>query len=149
MSDKIVYYDETFMEKFNKLGKLLEEKDWRKLYDFLLEEFGFIFKLQQYYGKYIIDGTAKDFEEADEDVRRELMRPLSHRQYRMTERAFNYYREFQDEVVWAIWDFLHDNDRIYEKKVMSAAEVGCCSLILERVYICLSHLVDGDGNKSV
>ena len=33
--------------------------------------------------------------------------------------------------------FLHDNGRIYEKKVMSIAEVSGCSLVLEEVYRCL------------
>jgi len=79
----------------------------------------------------------KAFEEADEATRRELMRPLSFRQYRMIERSFSIWENEKDLVIWSIWDFLHDNGRIYEKKVMSPAEVSGCSLILEEVYRCL------------
>ena len=135
-SDAIIRYDNGFIGKFLKLADLLEGGDKQKLYDFLKEEFGFIFRMQQYYAKNFAEGGAKDLEEADEAVRRELMRPLSHRQYRMVERAFG--RE-DDDVISSIWDFLHDYGRIYDKTVMSCAEIGGCSLILEQVYCCLSR----------
>ena len=69
-------------------------------------------------------------------MQHQLMRPLSHRQYRMIERAFS---GEDEEAIWTVWDFLHDNRRIYTKSVMSPAEVGGFSLILEQVYCRLSR----------
>ena len=138
-SDKIVFYDGEFIAKFEKLKDLIEAEDRPVLYRYLLDNFGFIFNLFQYYAKYIADGDAKDFEEADEEIKRELMRPLSYRQYRMLERSFSRWKEEEELVIWSIWDFLHDNGRIYEKKVMSSAEVSGCSLVLEQVYCCLAR----------
>ncbi len=137
--DIIVYYDDKFIGKFEKLKELIEAEDRPNLYRYLLDNFGFIFKLFQYYAKYIADGDARDFEEADEDIKRELMRPLSYRQYRMIERSFSRWREEEEFVIWSIWDFLHDNGRIYKKKAMSSAEISGCSLILENVYCCLAR----------
>lgn len=136
-ADRIIRYDDEFISRFEKLKELIEAEDRPVLYRFLIENFGHIFKLFQYYAKHIAEGDAKDFEEADEETKRELMRPLSYRQYRMIERAFSIWKEEEDLVIWSIWDFLHDNGRIYEKKVMSSAEVSGCSLILEEVYRCL------------
>ena len=141
-SDKIVYYDADFISNFEKLKEVIETEDKPYIHRFLIDHFGFIFRLFQYYGKEIAEGKAKDFEEADEDVKRELMRPLSFRQYRMIERSFSRWKEEEWLVIWSIWDFLHDNGRIYEKKVMSAAEVSGCSLVLEEVYCCLAREYD-------
>ena len=140
-SDKIIYYDEAFIRKFEELKDLiemtLEDGDKPRLHRFLIDNFGYIFRLFQYYGKEIAVEGAKDLEEADEETKRELMRPLSFRQYRMIERAFSIWKDEEGLVIWSIWDYLHDNGRIYEKKVMSIAEVSGCSLILEEVYRCL------------
>ena len=140
-SDKIIYYDSDFIEKFEKLKELIEEENWPVLQRYLIDNFGFCFKLFQYYAKEIANGNARDFDEADEETKRELMRPLSHRQYRMVERAFSNLKEEEDLIIWSIWDFLHDNERIYEKKVMSVAEIDCCSLIYEEVLSCLARRV--------
>ena len=134
--DIIVYYDDQFIGKFEKLKELIEAEDRLALYRYLLDNFGYIFKLFQYYAKNIADGDAQDFEEADEEIKRELMRPLSYRQYRMIERSFSRWQAEEDLVIWSIWDFLHDNGRIYGKKAMSSAEISGCSLILENVYCC-------------
>ena len=80
-----------------------------------------------------------EFEEADEETKRELMRPLSYRQYRMIERSFSVLEEEEKLVIASVWDFLHDNGGIYKKRVMSPAEVSGCSLILEQVYCCLAQ----------
>ena len=138
-SDKIIYYDKEFITKFEELKTVLETEDRPKIYQFLLKEFQFIFKLNQYYWKQIAESNAREFLEEEEEIRRELMRPLSHRQYRMIERSFSPWLEEEELVIWSIWDFLHDNDRIYHKKVMSSAEVGGCSMILENVYGCLAR----------
>ena len=138
-SDKIIYYDREFIKKFEELKALLETEDRQQIYQFLLKEFQFIFKLNQYYWKQIAESNAQEFLEEEEEIRQELMRPLSHRQYRMIERSFSRWLEEEDHVIWSIWDFLHDNDRIYQKKVMSSAEVGGCSMILENVYSCLAR----------
>jgi prephenate dehydrogenase len=138
-SDKIIYYDREFIKKFEELKALLETGDRQQIYQFLLKEFQFIFKLNQYYWKQIAESNAREFLEEEEEIRQELMRPLSHRQYRMIERSFSRWLEEEDHVIWSIWDFLHDNDRIYQKKVMSSAEVGGCSMILENVYSCLAR----------
>ena len=137
--DIIVYYDKTFITKFEELKTVLETEDRPKLYQFLLKEFQFIFKLNQYYWKQIAESNAREFLEEEEEIRQELMRPLSHRQYRMIERSFSRWLEEEDHVIWSIWDFLHDNGRIYQKKVMSSAEVSGCSMILENVYCCLAR----------
>ena len=137
-SGNIVYYDAEFIERFERLKELIEAEDRTILYRFLLDHFGYIFKLFQYYAKQSEDGVVQDFEQADEEIKRELMRPLSYRQYRMVERSFSIWKEEDDLVIWSIWDFLHDNGRIYEKKAMSSAEVCGCSMILENVYCCLA-----------
>jgi len=139
VSDKIIYYDREFIKKFEELKVLLETEDRQKIYQFLLKEFQFIFKLNQYYWKQIAESNAREFLEEEEEIRQELMRPLSHRQYRMIERSFSRWLEEENHVIWSIWDFLHDNGRIYQKKVMSSAEVGGCSMILENVYSCLAR----------
>ena len=133
----IIYYDENFIENFEKLKEMIEAGDKPALHVFLMDNFGFIFKAFQDYAKEDLEGGVKAFEEADEATKRELMRPLSYRQYRMIERSFSIWKNEKDLVIWSIWDFLHDNGRIYEKKVMSSAEVSGCSLILEEVYRCL------------
>lgn len=133
-SDKIIRYDAGFLRDFEALKAQIEAGDKPRLHRFLVDRFGFIFKVNQYYWMPVAEGRARDFDEADEATRRELMRPLSHRQYRMIERSFSRWKEEEDLVLWSIWDFLHDNGRIYKKKVMSAAEVGGCSLVLENVY---------------
>ena len=137
--DIIIYYDNEFIKKFEELKTLLEDEDRPKIYQFLLKEFQFIFKLNQYYWKQIAESNAREFADADDEMKQELMRPLSYRQYRMIERSFSPWREEEELVIWSIWDFLHDNGRIYHKKAMSSAEVGGCSMILENVYCCLAR----------
>jgi hypothetical protein len=136
-SENLIWYDDEFISNFEKLKKLIEDGDDDVLQSFLIEKFGIVFQMFQYYAKQDAAGGVKEFTEADEETKRELLRPLSYRQYRMIERSFSIWRNERDLVVWSIWDFLHDNGRIYEKKVMSPAEVSGCSLILEEVYRCL------------
>ena len=136
--DKIIYYDSDFICKFEKLKEIIETGDAAYLHKYLIDNFGFIFNTFQYYAKQIAEGGAKDFENVDEETKRELMRPLSLRQYRMIERAFSVLDEEKENVIYSIWDFLDDYGRIYEKKVMSTAEVSGCSLILEQVYCALA-----------
>ena len=138
-SDKIICYDDAFIGKFETLKELIESGDRTTLYRFLLDHFGCIFKLFQYYAKQSEAGSIPDFEQADEETKRELVRPLSYRQYRMVERSFSRWENEEALVIWSIWDFLHDNGRIYEKKAMSSAEVCGCSMILENVYCCLAR----------
>ncbi len=133
-SSRIIRYDEGFIDSFERLREMIEAGDRPALHRYLIESFGFVFETFQYYAKHIAEGGAGDFEEADEETKRELMRPLSHRQYRMIERSFSIWEEETEDVIWSIWDFLHDNGRIYQKKAMSSAEVGGYSLILEQVY---------------
>ena len=71
-------------------------------------------------------------------MKRELIRPLSFRQYRMIQRSETWIAEEEDLLISSIWDFLYDNGRIYEKKIMSCAEVAGASLILENVYTALA-----------
>ena len=138
-SSRIIRYDDEFIDRFEKLKEMIESGDGPALHRFLIENFGFVFKTFQYYAKHIAEGDAQDFEEADEETRRELMRPLSYRQYRMIERSFSVWEKEKEDVIWSIWDFLDDNGRIYGKKAMSSAEVGGCSLVLEQVYRVLAH----------
>ena len=137
-TDKIIYYDDEFIRRFEKLKEMIEAEDRPALHRFLIDNFGFIFTMFQYYAKHFSEGDAHDFWEVDEEIKRELMRPLSYRQYRMIERSFSRWKHEEELVIWSIWDFLHDNGQIYKKKVMSSAEVSCCSLILENVYCCLA-----------
>ncbi|MBR2805152.1 MAG: hypothetical protein IKE18_00055 [Oscillospiraceae bacterium] len=136
---RIVRYDADFIAKFEKLGEVLEDGDKPAIYRYLLDNFQFLFTLFQSYAKEDQDGGVKAFEGVDEETKRELMRPLSYRQYRLVEGSFSRWAEEEDLVISSIWDFLHDNGRIYEKKVMSSAEIDGGSMILENVYSCLSH----------
>ena len=138
-SDRILYYDDEFIRKFEKLRDVIDAGDRRYLHRFLIDNFGFIFEAFQYYAKQGAEGNVPEFEEADEETKRELMRPLSYRQYRMIERAFSVLEEEEELVIASVWDFLHDNGRIYQKRVMSPAEVSGCSLILEQVFCCLAQ----------
>ena len=138
-SGRIIYYDGEFIRKFEKLRDVIDAGDRRYLHRFLIDNFGFIFEIFQYYAKQSAEGNVPEFEEADEETKRELMRPLSYRQYRMIERAFSVLEEEEELVIASVWDFLHDNGRIYQKRVMSPAEVSGCSLILEQVYCCLAQ----------
>lgn len=137
-SDKIIRYDKEFIANFEKLSEMIEAGDHKALHRFLIDHFGFIFKVFQDYAREEADGGVQDFEDADEETKRQLMRPLSFRQYRMIERSFSIWENEKDLVIWSIWDFLHDNGRIYDKKIMSSAEVCGCSLILEEVYRCVA-----------
>ena len=139
-SDKIVYYDDEFIRKFEKLADFNDAgpAEYPAMHRYLIDSFGYLYQLFQYYAKHIAAGDARDFEEADEETKRELMRPLSFRQYRMIERAFSALQEEEALVIASVWDFLQDNGCIYKKKIMSPAEVSGCSLILEQVYCCLA-----------
>jgi hypothetical protein len=138
VSDKIIHYDNVFVRNFEKLGEVIETGDRPYIHRFLIDKFGFIFTTFQYYARQADEGIVHEFEEADEKTKGELMRPLSYRQYRMIERAFSSGEEEQELVIRSIWDFLHDSGRIYEKDVMSSAELSGCSLILEQVYCALA-----------
>ena len=135
----IIYYDKEFIKNFEELKTLLDAGDRQKLYQFLLDKFGFIFKMNQVYWIRIAENNGRDFLETGKEIQQELMRPLSHRQYRLIEGSFSPYREEEEDVICSIWDFLYDDGRIYHKKVMSSAEVGGCSMILENVYCCLAR----------
>ena len=137
-TDKIICYDEEFIAAFEELKERIEAGDRPALYRFLLDRFGWLFPLFQYYARGAAEGGVPEFEEADEAVKRELMRPLSFRQYRLTEGSFSRWEHEEELVIWSIWDFFHDDGRIYEKKVMSSAEVCAGSMILENVYCCLA-----------
>ena len=130
----IIYYDDEFISRFVKLKEMIEAGDRPALHRFLIDNFGFIFTMFQYYAKHFSKGDAKEFLDVDEEIKRELMRPLSYRQYRMIERSFSRWKHEEELVIWSIWDFLHDNGQIYKKKAMSSAEISGCSLILENVY---------------
>ena len=135
----IIYYDDEFINKFERLKVMIEAENRPALYRFLLDNFEFLFKAFQDYARQDDEGGVRAFEQADEETKRELMRPLSYRQYRMIERAFSPWEEEEGLVIWSLWDFLHDNGRIYDKKVMSPAEVSGGSLILEEVYCTLAR----------
>jgi len=139
-SEKIIRYDGDFIKKFEELKTVLEEGSKPELYAFLLEKFQYLFRIYQYYAMQIAEGDAQDFEEADEETRSELMRPLSHRQYRMIETAF--LADDEEDLLSSIWNFLDDCGRIYHKKVMSSAEISGFSLILEQVYCCLAKITN-------
>lgn len=136
MPDKIVYYDDAFMKKFEELGSFLdiEEKDHPKMHRFLIDSFDPLFKIFQYYAKDIAVNGAKDLEGVSEEIKTELMRPLSYRQYEIIGRSFSIWENERDLVISSLYDFLHDNGRIYEKKVMSCAEVSGFAMVLMNVY---------------
>ena len=113
----IIYYDKEFIKNFEELKTLLDAGDRQKLYQFLLDKCGFIFKMNQVYWIRIAENNG----------------------YRLIEGSFSPYREEEEDVICSIWDFLYDDGRIYHKKVMSSAEVSGCSMILENVYCCLAR----------
>ena len=136
MSDKIVYYDDVFLKKFEQLETFLDvkEKDYPLMHRFLIDNFGYLFKVFQYYAKDIAVDGAKDLEDVSEDIKSELLRPLSYRQYEIISRSFSIWENEKDLVISSLYDFLHDNGRIYEKKVMSSAEIGGFAMVLMNVY---------------
>ena len=136
MSDKIVYYDDVFLKKFEQLETFLDvkEKDYPLMHRFLIDNFGYLFKVFQYYAKDIAVDGAKDLEDVSEDIKSELLRPLSYRQYEIIGRSFSIWENEKDLVISSLYDFLHDNGRIYEKKVMSSAEIGGFAMVLMNVY---------------
>ena len=136
-SENIIRYDGAFIRDLEALAAQIESGDRAGIHRFLRDRFGYIFRINQYYWKPIAEGSARDFEEAGEEARRELMRPLSHRQYRMIEQAF--LAKEEGDATGAIWSFLYDDGRIYGKRFMSAAEVGGFSLILEQVFCRLAE----------
>lgn len=139
ITDKIIRYDEEFISKFEKLKDIIETEDRPAIHRFLIDNFGFIFKTFQYYAKHYASGESGDLVETDEETKAELIRPLSFRQYRLIESSFSHWQDEEELVIWSIWDFLHDNGRIYEKKIMSSSEVAGCSIVLENVYCCLAR----------
>ena len=62
---KIIFYDEAFIENLNRLKELLETHDRAEIHRFLIDRFGFIFKMCQYYAKHSPEGVP-EFEQADE-----------------------------------------------------------------------------------
>ena len=82
-SDNIIRYDKEFIANFEKLSGMIEAEDHKALHRFLIDHFGFIFKVFQDYARQVSDGGVRDFEDTDEATKRELMRPLSLRQYRI------------------------------------------------------------------
>ena len=136
MSDKIVYYDDVFLKKFEQLETFLDvkEKDYPLMHRFLIDNFGYLFKVFQYYAKDLAVDGAKDLEDVSEDIKSELLRPLSYRQYEIIGRSFSIWENEKDLVISSLYDFLHDNGRIYEKKVMSSAEIGGFAMVLMNVY---------------
>ena len=75
-SDRILYYDDEFIRKFEKLRDVIDAGDRRYLHRFLIDNFGFIFEAFQYYAKQGAEGNVPEFEEADEETKRELMKWL-------------------------------------------------------------------------
>lgn len=137
MADGIIRYDAEFMRLFDDLGAALEAGDRPALQRLLIDRFGFLFRACQDYWKRAAAGDPGDLGDTDEQTRRELLRPLSHRQYRLIQRACQ--PDDDEDVLCSLWDFLHDEERIYDKKAMSPAEVGGFSLILEQAYCCLAR----------
>ena len=84
----IIYYDKGFIKNFEELKTLLDAGERPKLYQFLLDKFGFIFKMNQVYWIRIAKNNGRDFLETGKEIQQELMRPLSHRQYRLIEGSF-------------------------------------------------------------
>ena len=137
----IIYYDAAFYEKLDALGAALESGDPSAVRGVLRAEFDFLFKAAQAYWKQAARGGLLACDEADEVTRRELTRPLSHRQYRKVEQAFQARNDW--DALCAIWDFLDDEGAVRRKTVMSPAEVDGISLILEQAYCRLADLCDG------
>ena len=104
------------------------------MHRFLIDNFDPLFKIFQYYAKDIAVNGAKDLEGVSEEIKTELMRPLSYRQYEIIGRSFSIWENERDLVISSLYDFLHDNGRIYEKKVMSSAEVSGFAMVLMNVY---------------
>ena len=103
----IIYYDKGFIKNFEELKTLLDAGERPKIYQFLLDKFGFVFKMNQVYWIRIAKNNGRDFLETGKEIQQELMRPLSHRQYRLIEGSFSPYREEEEDVISSIWDFYH------------------------------------------
>lgn len=141
-ADVIVRCDGEFFRRFEALGAMLEAGNRPALYRFLREEFGFLFRACQRGWRQ----AAGEWEPAamDEAARRELLRPLSHRQYRMIEQAF--LATDDGDVLAALWEFLYDEERLFRRKALSPAEVAGASLILEQAYCRLARGERGESD---
>ena len=64
-TDKIIYYDGEFISKFGKLKEVIEAEDDAATHRFLIDNFGYLFKVFQYYAKQIAVEGAQDLNEAD------------------------------------------------------------------------------------
>lgn len=144
----IIPYDEAFLRTMDELVERTDADDPAQLYRFIIDRYKYLFRLVQYYGFHIAPDNARAFDGADADTRRELMRPLSFRQYRMVQRSFS---RDTDEVIRSLWDFLDDEGRIAGKTVMSTAEVCGASLIYEQICCRLASVTrpapPADGRK--
>lgn len=136
----IIRYDEKFIRDLEELDKRIEAGDPADLHRFLTERFGFIFRACQEQARQAAAGGVAEFDRADEETKRELMRPLSWHQYRKLEISFSSWEEENEDVIASIRDFLADCGRIRDKKVMSTAEVIGCSVIYENVCCLLDRL---------
>jgi hypothetical protein len=144
----IIRYDEEFMRNFEELQARIDAGDPAALHRFLIDRFGIIFRVCQEQARQAAEGAVPEFDQADEETKRELMRPLSWRQYRKLEISFSRWEEETEDVIASVREFLYDYGRIYQKKVMSSAEVSACSMILENVYCCLDRLERKAAQKS-
>ncbi|MBP5256063.1 MAG: hypothetical protein J6Z80_03305 [Clostridia bacterium] len=130
-NDEVLYYDTDFTAKVAKLGELIDSGDRNALRIFIIDTFGKIFRVFQHYANRAAEPEWKDI--ADGETLRELSRPLSLRQYRMIERSFSPFVEYDDDAIRSLWNFLDDYGRIHDKKIMSTSEIFGCSLIYEQV----------------
>ena len=133
----IINYDDELKRKFNELNEVLKSEDDNRLRELIRNDFQMYLDLgRTMQHRYEVDG-AKMFEGLSDEDKNELLRPLSRRQVYELEAI--YMANERRDALWAYWDFLHDYDKINQKRFMSVAEITALAMMTERMLVLVSN----------
>ena len=136
--ERILISYEDINRKKDTLGRLLEgEAPMAKINKFLIDNFRVVFDVNFLIGFKEYDNYQEIFEGFDDEVKMELLRPLSRRQSQCFEGMFDRFIE-ANEKMGRFWDFLDDNERSAKKKYFSVAEINALSIMYERALMITS-----------
>ena len=135
--DVLISYKDINRKK-DALWRLLEEEaSLADINKFLIDNFRVVFDVNFLIGFKAYDNYKKLFKDFDDEVKLELLRPLSRRQSQCAEALFSGFVDAREKI-GRFWDFLDDNERCGTKHYLSVAEIGVLSAIYERALIATS-----------
>ena len=135
--DVLISYTEINRKK-DALWRLLEnEASLAVINKFLIDNFRVVFDVNFLIGFKAYDNYKELFGGFDEEMKLELLRPLSRRQSQCAEALFSGFVDAREKIE-RFWDFLDDNERSGGKKYLSVAEIGVLSAIYERALMATS-----------